>query len=184
MAQHGALVSGRTRDETFERAMRLEDVCRRAVKGQLGGPQGDARRAEELKVQAGRVFRHVGYTTAPAVVNAAASTSSFRAQLDDMAQMIGPRLIAVRDDAHAVTRALKSYAAVLVPGVGAICRAESKEDCDALCLLAHKACVSYLHTRALGVSGTLSRLGTWLMRLVYRHKYSKKSEAGNEKEAT
>ena len=184
MAQHGALVTGRTRDEAFERAMRLEAVCRRAVKGQSDGPQGDARRAEELKVQAGSVFRYVGYTTAPAVVNAAASTSSFRAQLDDMAQMIGPRLIAVRDDANAVTRALKSHPAVLVPGVGAICRAESKEDCDALCLLAHKACVSYLHTRALGVSGTLSRLDTWLMRLVYQMKYSKKSEAGHEKEAT
>lgn len=184
MAQHGALVTGRTRDEAFERAIRLEAVCRLAAKGQPDGPQGDAIRAEELKTQTEGIFPFVSYTTAPAVVETARTTNAFRAQLDDMAQMIGPRLIAVRDDVNAVTRALKSHPAVLVPGVGAICRADTMGDCDALCLLVHKACVSYLHTRALSVSGTLSQFDTWLMRLVYQKKYSQKSEAGHEKEAT
>lgn len=184
MAQHGALIVGRDQSEAFERAKLLEAVCKLACKGQPDGPGGDAAKAAAISEHAARLFPYAAYTAAPAVLEAANTVKYFRAQLDDMAQMIGPRLIAVSGEAEAVAKALHSQNAVLVPGVGAICRADTQGDCDALLILVEKACVGYLHTRALGAHAGLSSFDAWLMRMVYRNKYSKKSEAAYGEKAT
>ncbi len=175
MAQHGAVIVGRDQTEAFERSKLLEAVCRAACKGLPA--EGDANNTSlaALASHAALSFSHTAYTAAPAVRETASTVKFFRAQLDDMAQMIGPKLITVSADGEAVANALKKHDAVLVKGLGAVCRAESEADCDALCLLAEKACVSFLHTNALGVAATLSKLDTLLMRTIYLTKYSKKS---------
>ena len=68
--------------------------------------------ATALAEAAGRVFPHAGYTAAAPVRKAAEDAASFRAQLDDMAQMIGPRLIAVAGEEKAVLAALKRFPVV------------------------------------------------------------------------
>jgi hypothetical protein len=46
-------------------------------------------------------------------------------------------------------------------------------DAQALCLLAEKTCICWLHTQALGVDQKLSWFDTRLMHWVYLKKYSK-----------
>lgn len=174
MMQHGALIAGRDRSEAFERAKLLELVCKSACKGQPERAQSGSERLSALARQAGKAFSHIAFTSAPAVVETAGKVEAFRAQLDDMAQMIGPKLITVEGNAEAAEKALRKHNAVLIAGMGAICRAESECDCDALRLLMEKACVCFLHTQALGAAASLSFLDARLMRLVYQTKYSKK----------
>jgi ribulose-5-phosphate 4-epimerase/fuculose-1-phosphate aldolase len=175
MAHHGAVIAGRDRDEAFRRAKLLEAVCRRACKSRPeAAPDLDAALACRLTDAAERAFGHAAYTGAAPVLRCAADGKAVFAQLDDMAQMIGPRLCAAKPEERAVLRALRHRAAVLIPGVGAVCRADSEGDCRALCLLIEKACVCRLHTAALGIGGRLSRRDVRLMRRVYLKKYSKR----------
>lgn len=175
MAHHGAAIAGRDRDEAFRRAKLLEDVCRRACEGRPeAAPDLDAAPARRLTDAAASAFGHAAYTDAAPVLLCAADGGAVPAQLDDMAQMIGPRLCVAKPEERAVLRALRRRAAVLVPGVGAVCRADSAGDCRALCLLIEKTCVCRLHTEALGIGGRLSRRDVWAMRRVYLKKYSKR----------
>ncbi len=174
MAQHGAVIVGRDQKEACDRALLLETVCRRACQGLPEDGHETGQALLELSEEAGRHFKYVSFTSAPAVRETASSVSSFRAQLDDMAQMIGARLRTVEADPKSIIRGLKAQNAVLVKGLGAICQADTKGDVDALRLLTEKACISFLHTRALGVKSALSPLDTLLMRVVYKRKYSKK----------
>jgi L-fuculose-phosphate aldolase len=175
MAQHGALIIGANRDEAFERAKRLETVAKSAYRGDFSGASGNHVMATSLLKSVRRVYPDASFTSAPAVVEAAADGRGFRAQLDDMAQMIGPRLVTSHANPDDLLDALKRHGAVLVPGVGAFCRAETTGDCEALKLLVEKSCVAFLHTRALGAHAALSPLDARLMRAVYRFKYSKKA---------
>lgn len=178
MAQHGALIAGKDLTDAFSRAKLLEAVCRRACKGQPGGgPVLGEEGLNTIAKQLAGSFPCIGYTAARAVQEAAKAEKPFSAQLDDMAQMIGPELFCVRMEPRAVLAALKKHSAVLVydksAGAGALCRADSAVDCEALKLLVEKACVGFLHTRALGALAKLSPLHAMLMHMVYKTKYSK-----------
>lgn len=175
MAQHGALIVGRDLAETLERSKRLEAVCKALYRGKECTDCGDAALAQALQSAAQVAYPHAVAVSAPAVLETANNVHSFRSQLDDMAQMIGYRMRSVKPAAGAVVKALARRDAVLVRGVGALCRANTEGDCEALQILVEKACVGYLHTRALGVAATLSLPDTLLMRLVYLTKYSKKA---------
>jgi L-fuculose-phosphate aldolase len=144
---------------------------------------GDEAKAAELQKLASGAFSHVAVTTEPAVVHTANSANMIRAQLDDMAQMIGPKLFCVNPEPEAVLKVLRRNSAVLVKGVGALCRADTRGDCEAQPILIEKACTGFLHTRALGVNVALSSLDALLMRTVYQMKYAKKAGAGYGKAA-
>lgn len=174
MAHHGAVVVGNDLNHAMERIRLLEAVCKRACKGQpeaVDAPDADAALQELLKPAQG-AFAHVSYTTAPAVQ--AASGKSVPAQLDDMAQMIGARIPCVPPEPERVLAALQKHSAVLVSGLGGVCRADTEGDCVALCALMEKACIAFLHTGAMGVRGRLSPFDTLLMRAFYLKSYSKK----------
>lgn len=179
MAQHGALIAGRDRQEAFSRAKLLEAVCAAACRGQPADTDaGDTGKLAALAERAGRAFPHIALTAAPAVREASKLNAVFRAQLDDMAQMIGPRLKTVPADEDAVCAGLAKHNTVLVAGLGALCRADTDGDCTALRLLTEKACISLLHTQALGVRVRLSLPEAYLMRAVYLKKYSARIESG------
>lgn len=185
MAQHGALIVGADYNEAFSRATLLETLCKSACNGQAEEDiRGDEVKAAAIKEFVSGEFGHVAVSTAPAAVLTANSTSMFRAQLDDMAQIIGPNLFCVAPEPDAVLKALRRHSAVLVKGVGALCRADTRGDCEALPLLVEKACVGYLHTHALGMNVALSSLDALLMRTVYQMKYAKKAGAEYGKTAT
>ncbi len=175
MAHHGAVIIGKDRTESFERARLLEDTCRRACRGlPTDNPAYDEERARYLTELVKSTYGHAAYTGAAPVLACAAAGADIRAQLDDMAQMIGFRLSVTKPEDHAVIAALRKKDVVLIPGVGALCRANTDRDCHALCLLAEKACICRLNTQEWGVSGQLSGFDIKLMRLVYLKKYAKK----------
>ncbi|GAB1476861.1 class II aldolase/adducin family protein [Bacillota bacterium] len=174
LARHGAVIVGKDHEETFQRARLLETVCRRACMGQPADNLiFNKELAENLVKYAKNKYEHVAFTSASPVLACADGGKTIRAQLDDMAQMIGPRLPIVRPDEEAIVDALVKKEAVLVPGVGAICRAFTDDDSAAMCLLAEKACISWLHTQAMGINKHLSWLDTRIMRSIYLKKYSK-----------
>jgi len=175
MARHGAVVVGRDREEAFSRAKLLEAVCKRACKGQgtSNAPLNETF-ARQLEAAANNAYGCTAVRTAPALIKCASTFESIPAQLDDAAQMIGPRLVTVGDGERVVIAALARREVVLVPGVGAVCRAKDEEDCRALLQLAEKACVCFLHTYSRGDSSRLSLFDTMLMRVIYIRKYSRK----------
>ena len=174
MAHHGALIAGTSAQEAFARAKLLEAVCKNACCGQPLQTCGDPALARQLADALKGNFAAVGVSTAAAAAAVAAQIDFIRPQLDDMAQMIGPKLIRVQADTEGVRSALEKFDAVLVKGVGTICRAQTANDCDALCMLVEKACISFLHTRALDAPAALSALDCLLMRMVYKMKYAKR----------
>ena len=174
MAQHGALIVGKNQEDACEKARLLESACKRACRGLPQESVAFDNRLTELTEKMRDQFPYVACTAAPAVFKAAQTKRAYRAQLDDMAQMIGAKLAVIKAEPEAIKAALCTKSAVLAEGLGAICRADTKGDCDALLLLVEKACVGFLHTQALHVSAALSPLDTVLMRVVYKKKYSKK----------
>lgn len=177
MAQHGALIAGKDLQEAFQRARQLELLSRNACAWQPARTEEETEPLASLVGMLAVPFRQVVFTVHPAVVEASAACGGFRAQLDDMAQMIGPRLRVVKADVSSIATGLRNQSAVLVEGCGAVCRADTTEDAHALQLLVEKACVGFLHTRAAGVRVALSMPDAWLMRLVYVKKYAGKIRA-------
>lgn len=179
LARHGAVIVGENHEQAFERALLLEAVCRRACMGQpaddqsADNPHYNKELAESLIKSVKDKYKHVAYTSALPVLACAEGGKTIRAQLDDMAQMIGSIIPIVRPDEQAIIDVFEKKEAVLVPGVGAICHTLTDEDSSAMCLLVEKACISWLHTKAMGVNKHLSWFDTRLMRAIYLRKYSK-----------
>lgn len=175
MARHGTVIVGQNREEAFSRAQLLETVCKRDCKGQ---GKNNALYNEtftlQIKAAAQTAFGHAAVSSAPALVKCADTFESIPAQLDDAAQMIGAHLVVIKEGERSIIQALRKHDVVLVPGVGAISRAKTEGDCHALLLLAEKACVCFLHSRAMSDVSKLSLPDVMLMRMVYLMKYSKK----------
>ena len=153
MVHHGALICGRTEKEAMDRAMLLEDICRRSVKGMdaeadhgIVDIQGGF--TDELRA----AFAEADVFRTEAVDICAAAGMDIPAQIDDMAQMIGKKIPAVKSSGEAAS-VLRKYPAVLIKDMGAAVRAESGDDAEAMKILVDKACVSAIHTRG-GRKGT------------------------------
>ena len=111
----------------------------------------------------------------PAVDVCLRQKKAVRAQVDDMAQMIGGKIPVAKDLSNA-EHMMKKYNAVLVPDYGAVIRAETEDDLHAMKLLVDKACLCTAHTRASGKEKKLSAVDVALMHFVYLNKYSKQKE--------
>ncbi len=181
MAHHGVLICGKDREEAFAKAMLLEEICKRALKGQPkteniakscdGTEQNEAEHKIRKAVKSN--FAYTDIITTPPVMAVAALDINLKAQVDDMAQMIGAKAISVKPEAGAILHALEKTDAILVSGIGAIVKAYSEDDVKALGILIDKAAVCKLHTAASGVKAELTAIDNRLMRMVYVMKYSK-----------
>ncbi len=116
-----------------------------------GGPSGSAAGFHAGKVR--HAYPNARFVTTDALLTLAALQKPLRAQLDDMAQMIGVKMPCAEPTASSISAALRHSPAVLVPGIGAAVSAEDPGDCEALGLLADKAAISALHVLALGGEG-------------------------------
>lgn len=175
MSGHGVVICGADQAQAMERARLLEDICRR----NLRLPQAAPRRLPEEETQAllaavDREVPNAAVSGGDYTVLWADRGEPLRAQLDDMAQMLGPRVLCVEPAAEDVIQALKKRDAVFVRGVGAIVQAADPDDREALCLLTEKSALCALHAAGLGVKAHLSTLDAALMRLVYQKKYAKR----------
>ncbi len=173
MKHHGAVILGCNRDETIRKAEVLEEVCRRAVDEKLGdagiNPAGEIDPAL-LRSCPDMVIMPTAETLYMA------EQGGFAAQLDDMAQMIGAKMVAVANDNDAILKALDRYDAILVKGVGCVILTEKQDDAKALMLLSQKAAMAKRYTLACHVNTKLSAFDCHLMRTVYKKKYSKQKE--------
>lgn len=174
MKNHGVLICGSSRDEAFEKAMLLEEICRRNIKGNFEASRKEASgKAGELLGAVREKFKYASLVQTPAVVACADRGKPIRAQVDDMAQMIGRKIPVVPDKTDQVVKALEKVNVILVPGIGGIVKAETEDDMTALGLLADKAAVCSIHTDALNVKAGIGLIDGTLMKLVYKMKYSK-----------
>lgn len=172
MIHHGVLICGRDRDEAMERAVLLENICRRNIRGFDGKAQSVAAGAA---VQVKKMSGYIDVFSTRAVEICADAGAPVYAQVDDMAQMIG-RKIPAAGTASEAGDLLNKYPAVLIKGTGAAVRAETADDLEALKLLVDKSCLCAVHTLASGRVKKIGVVDVALMNFVYKHKYSKQKD--------
>lgn len=177
MEKHGALVCGSSQEETIEKAMLLEEICKRNIKFSFEEKrEKDITKTDELLKTVRDKFKYIDLVQTAAVLECASKGLPIYAQLDDMAQMIGRKIPVIVNDINHVVKALERKNAVLVSSVGALVRAETEDDMIALRLLVDKAAVSNLHTAASNVKTRIGIVDASLMKLVYKMKYSKQKD--------
>lgn len=183
MLHHGAVILGKDKEDAIHKAEVLEEVCKRTVDKKVGGieqmlvPSPLSERAVDLAEKIAKKYPNVKIVDSP-LMEKLAELGGIRAQLDDMSQMLGSKLKVCKNDLQKIMTVLEKNDAVLVKGVGCIIKAEDKDDVEALEILINKASISKLYTAACGKKITLGAFDCWLMRTVFKLKYSKKK---NEK---
>ena len=173
MPHHGALICGRDHEEAMQRAKLLETLCRRCWRGTLTQEAVlPAEQQDSMLAKVRHAYPNARFVTTDALLTLAALQKPLRAQLDDMAQMIGRQLPAVPCRADAAAEAVRKTGAALIPGVGAIVCGKDEDDTEALAILAQKAAIAALHAQALDIRADLSGFDDLLMHLVYTKKYA------------
>ena len=186
MLHHGAVILGKDKEDAIHKAEVLEEVCRRAVNKKVDGiekmllPSSASEEAKALAEKIGKKYPNVKIVASP-LMEKLAELGGIRAQLDDMSQMLGAKLKVCENNLQKIMSVLEKNDAVLVKGVGCIIKAEDKDDVEALEILINKAGISKLYTAACGKKIKLGAFDCWLMRTVFKLKYSKKK---NEKVMT
>ena len=174
MLHHGVLICGGTQEETMSKAILLEEICKRNIKGSFEVSKGSTTNEAEALLSAVREqFQYAALVQTPAAVVCANRGIPIYAQMDDMAQMIGRKISVVPCNTVKIMKSLEKVNAVLVPGVGAVVRSEAEDDTIALGLLVDKAAVCSIHAAASNVKARIGIIDAALMKLVYQKKYSK-----------
>lgn len=170
MEKHGVVICAADKDEAMARATLLEELCRAGAKCRVKNitPQN----ADAVMGIVNAVYPKAECITTPYLLTWASKRRSIKAQLDDMAQMIGGKIPYAKNAEKAV-KALEKHNCVLIGGVGAVVNAEEKDDVEALKLLVNKAAICALHTKECGVRSRVGFFGVQIMRRVYLKKYSK-----------
>ncbi|HHW49180.1 MAG TPA: class II aldolase/adducin family protein [Clostridiaceae bacterium] len=172
MKNHGVLICGNNQEEAMSKAILLEGICKRNIKGDFEVTQDiKSGKAEKLLDAIKEKFRYAALVQTPAVLSCANRRTPIYAQVDDMAQMIGRKIPVVPDNEAA--QALKRLNAVLVPGIGAVVRSESEDDMKAIKLLVDKAAICSIHTAACSEKARIGVIEAVLMKFVYKTVYSK-----------
>lgn len=174
MVHHGALILGKDREDAISKAELLEKVCQRAVFEKISD-NSRIRPPKELSKEMLSACKDLVVISDPNLL-LMGQIGGFRAQLDDMAQMLGAKLHAVENNDAKILNALNKYDAVLVKDVGCVILTEAKDDAEALRMIVSKAAMAKRYTLACGVNTQLSSFDCNLMRKVYKMKYSKKKE--------
>lgn len=175
MRNHGALCMARDFDRAFELAQALEEVSREAFDRAVALPGVDAAEAQQLlsSLSSAEPGQHFAVESHSAVQAVAVHGRPLRPHLDDLAQIAGVTILCAKNDPAAILKALKGRNAVLVPGIGAICRAEDESDLPAIAAIVRKGCMAALYATQCGAQ-PLSGLDRRIMRFVYQTKYARR----------
>ncbi len=203
MLHHGAVLLGKDKEDAIHKAEVLEEVCKRAVDKKVGAVEKDdvngtvnasvggiykmllpsplSEQALTLAEKIAKKYPNVKIVDSP-LMEKLAELGGIRAQLDDMSQMLGAKLKVCENNLQRIMSVLEKNDAVLVKDLGCIIKAEDKDDVEALEILINKAGISKLYTEACGKKIKLGAFDCWLMRTVFKLKYSKKkNEKAREK---
>lgn len=201
MKHHGALLFGESIDELFDEAFALEEDCQSyginmyktsqmkdthpqyatvfhdTTSSSYGEYQIVTNTAEDS------FFKSIfiaGYTRSSfAVANTkellalAETGTSMKAMVDDFAQLIAYSVEVVDAEGQRVAKYLNSGKCVLVKGVGLMYNCDDQQDFEAISMVASKNARAYLLAELHGQVKAIPRFDAWLMRLVYKKKYSK-----------
>jgi hypothetical protein len=115
----------------------------------------------------------------PYTLTAAGAGREVPPLLDDFAQIVGVTARAVQGEKadprfpHRVLKGLKRRNAVLIPEWGGLCAAASFDDALAVVQVLEKGCRAHIDSAFLGGGFRINPVEAWLMRMVYKYKYSK-----------
>jgi L-ribulose-5-phosphate 4-epimerase len=175
MVNHGVVICGKDKQQTMERARLLEDICRRNLRIAKASVKKLSDKKKDEFISAVRAeIPTAELSDGEYAVMWAGRKKTLRAQLDDMAQMLGSHVACVKAKPKKVIRALEQRDAVFVRGVGAVVKADDPDDREALKILTEKSALCALHTAGAGAKVRLKTADTALMRFVYKKKYSKR----------
>ena len=177
MIHHGVLVLGKDKEEAMKRVKLLESICERNVKRVIidNTPHNHLEALDNyLKAlntcpEDNSSYRYCEVLTDKALIALSNSETEIFSQLDDVSQMIGTKIVTV----DSLDKALKlNDNAVLIKGVGALIKAENKDDLEALKVLMNKMAIVKLYTKAKNVKAEISIEESDFMHYDYVNRYS------------
>ena len=170
MIHHGVLVLGKDKEEAMKRVKLLESICERNVKRAIkDNTLNNYLKALGTCPEDNSSYRYCEVLTDKALIALSNSETEIFSQLDDVSQMIGTKIVTV----DSLDKALKlSDNAVLIKGVGALIKAENKDDLEALKVLMNKMAIVKLYTKAKNVKAEISIEESDFMHYDYVNRYS------------
>ena len=173
MIHHGVLVLGKDKEEAMKRVKLLESICERNVKRVIkDNTLNNYLKALGTCPEDNSSYRYCEVLTDKALIALSNSETEIFSQLDDVSQMIGTKIVTV----DSLDKALKlSDNAVLIKGVGALIKAENKDDLEALKVLMNKMAIVKLYTKAKNVKAEISIEESDFMHYDYVTRYSKQN---------
>jgi L-fuculose-phosphate aldolase len=183
MERHGALFTAESLDSAFNRAEAVEDICKKAMRANLGSsPEETEPEIEQLLTGIRRAIKFIfpeyedfGMVETTAVEELSAKIKRLPAMIDDFAMMIGPDIkSAIYSDNDAICTALGGRNAVMIEGLGILCVAENRSDLDAAIMLTEKNVLVYLNAASYGEPKPLGFLESRRLRSIYLNSYSKR----------
>ncbi|HPG92418.1 MAG TPA: class II aldolase/adducin family protein [Clostridia bacterium] len=169
--KHGAVVVGKNADDAFAKADMLEKICKKSCMAKVENIKIDNEKADSTKNSLTEQEDFSIVLQDPEILTTANYAKNYLyAQLDDVAQLAG-RKIPVVDNAD--KKFFKKHNVVIIKNVGAVVKAKTQDELEALCLIIKKACICYLHTLKSDKNIYLPAFEANLMRFVYKTKYSK-----------
>lgn len=173
MIHHGVLVLGKDKEEAMKRVKLLESICERNVKRVIkDNTLNNYLKAFDTCPEDNSSYRYCEVLTDKALIALSNSETEIFSQLDDVSQMIGTKIVTV----DSLDKALKlNDNAVLIKGVGALIKAENKDDLEALKVLMNKMAIVKLYTKAKNVKAEISIEESDFMHYDYVTRYSKQN---------
>ena len=173
MIHHGVLVLGKDKEEAMKRVKLLESICERNVKRVIkDNTLNNYLKALGICPEDNSSYRYCEVLTDKALIALSNSETEIFSQLDDVSQMIGTKIVTV----DSLDKALKlNDNAVLIKGVGALIKAENKDDLEALKVLMNKMAIVKLYTKAKNVKAEISIEESDFMHYDYVTRYSKQN---------
>ena len=173
MIHHGVLVLGKDKEEAMKRVKLLESICERNVKRVIkDNTLNNYLKALGTCPEDNSSYRYCEVLTDKALIALSNSETEIFSQLDDVSQMIGTKIVTV----DSLDKALKlNDNAVLIKGVGALIKAENKDDLEALKVLMNKMAIVKLYTKAKNVKAEISIEESDFMHYDYVTRYSKQN---------
>ena len=170
MIHHGVLVLGKDKEEAMKRVKLLESICERNVKRVIkDNILNNYLKALDICPEDNSSYRYCEVLTDKALIALSNSETEIFSQLDDISQMIGTKIVTV----DSLDKALKlNDNAVLIKGVGALIKAENKDDLEALKVLMNKMAIVKLYTKAKNVKAEISIEESDFMHYDYVNRYS------------
>ena len=170
MIHHGVLVLGKDKEEAMKRVKLLESICERNVKRVIkDNTLNNYPKASDTCPEDNSSYGYCEVLTDKALIALSNSETEILSQLDDVSQMIGTKIVTV----DSLDKALKlSDNAVLIKGVGALIKAENKDDLEALKVLMNKMAIVKLYTKAKNVKAEISIEESDFMHYDYVNRYS------------